>query len=112
MTGINFQCTNCGQPLNYAPEQAGSLQECFRCHQRLIVPGAASTGLPVPVAQAGAPPVSPSGYTANSYTQPLYQHEERSREAHVSRKLKMGAGCFAMLAVMFAVSLVGYGIGK
>jgi hypothetical protein len=42
----------------------------------------------------------------------MFHQEERLREAHTSRKLKMGAGCFAMLAVMFAVSLVGWGIGQ
>jgi hypothetical protein len=35
---------------------------------------------------------------------------ERAQEAQTSRKLKMGSGCFAMLAVMFAVGLVGTGI--
>jgi Flp pilus assembly pilin Flp len=32
-------------------------------------------------------------------------------EAQSSRKLKMGSGCFAMLAVMFAVALVATGVG-
>jgi hypothetical protein len=106
MADIKFQCTNCGEHLNFVPEHAGTVQECFRCHQRVIVPGSAA------IMATSAPAATPPSYQSTAVAQPLYHHEERSREAHVSRKLKMGAGCFAMIAVMFAVSLVGYGIGR
>jgi hypothetical protein len=103
MPEIYFQCPGCRGQLGFAPEQAGTTQQCLGCGQQVIVPSQAPGNVPTPVV--------PRAYSPNIPTQPLFHQEERSREAHTARKLKMGAGCFAMLAVMFAVGLVGWGIG-
>jgi hypothetical protein len=38
-------------------------------------------------------------------------NEERERQDETARKLSTGRGCFAMLSVMFAVGLLGTGVG-
>ena len=109
MTGISFQCTNpnCSHQVTFPPEQAGMVQHCPHCGQRLIVPGTSVVAIaPMPPPSGAPPAVNVAGQ------QSVYHQHERSVEQHMSRTLKMGQGCFAMLAVMFAIGLVGWGVGN
>jgi DNA-directed RNA polymerase subunit RPC12/RpoP len=109
MAQVSFPCTNpnCGRQLFFDTQQVGSVQQCPHCAQRIIVPDA--------VANLPALPVQPSTVIApNPQVERPAQYafqQERAIEAQTSRRLKMGAGCFAMIAVMFAVALFGFGVG-
>lgn len=110
MAQLPLSCTNpdCRHQMSFDTQQAGSVQRCPRCGQRIIVPDTAAAGVP-------ALAVQPSTVTAPNAQVERPAHfsfqQERAMEAQTSRRLKMGSGCFAMLAVMFAVTLFGFGIG-
>ena len=109
MTEVSFLCTRCRHQISFKAEQVNSIQECPNCGQQVLVPSAqlADSAMALTVQQPQAQPNTP---VTRSPAQHGYQ-QERSREAQASRKLKMGSGCFAMLAVMFATALIADGIG-
>lgn len=109
MAQVSLSCTNpnCGRQMSFDAQQAGSVQQCPQCGQRIIVPDAAAS---VPALAVQPSAVIAPNVQAERPAQFAFQ-QERAVDAHTSRRLKMGSGCFAMLAVMFAVALVGFGIG-
>lgn len=108
MTPIHVACPNpaCNRALSYDSRFGGTTQQCPHCGQQLILPGAPAQLAPVPPVPQYFATATPA---ARPPSQVAYQHE-RSVDAHASRRLKMGQGCFAMLAVMFAVAIVGVGV--
>lgn len=106
MAEVSLLCTSCRRQISFDPQYVGSIQQCPHCGQQVIVPNAASANSLSALAVQAAPvvPVTP-------IVERQAQYVERAQEAQTSRRLKMGSGCFAMLAVMFAVGLVGTGVG-
>ncbi len=111
MADVLLSCTNqsCRRPIAFDAQHAGSIQQCPHCGQRVIVPDPAPAN--APGALAVQPPAPIAVTPVEERPVPYAYQQERSLEARTSRRLKMGSGCFAMLAVMFAVGLIATGIG-
>jgi predicted RNA-binding Zn-ribbon protein involved in translation (DUF1610 family) len=109
MADVSVACTSCRREISFDVQHGGSIQQCPHCGQQLIVPNAAqgTASSNLPAALAARPSPVPA---ATPVVERHMHYMERAQEAQTSRKLKMGSGCFAMLAVMFAVGLVGTGI--
>lgn len=103
---VSVSCTSCGNALTFSSDHSGSIQECGHCGQKIIVPGNAEMA---PSSSQLVPQKAPQTVAAQTFYS--YQ-QERAQAAQSSRKLKMGSGCFAMLAVMFAVALMAAGFGQ
>ena len=107
MATISMWCPQCQSPLYFEESQIGSVQHCPACKQAVIVPPA----------QRGVVATAPNmmrvtgPHAAGAATASANAMQERSVEQHQARKVNMGSGCFAMLAVMFAVAIMGAGIG-
>jgi hypothetical protein len=104
MAVISMWCTNpnCKQALHFDASLVNTMQHCSHCGQAVIVPNVATVPAApnhqrVTVGQAVAPGVRV----------PI---QERSAESTRSRRLSMGSGCFAMLAVVFAMTIVAAGL--
>jgi hypothetical protein len=105
---ISLFCTNpdCKRPIAFDAVQANTVQPCPHCGQQLFVPAP-----PASHAAVQAVPPAPMAHTP-MVAQPVqyaFSQHERSQEAQITRRLRMGSGCFAMLAVMFAVGLMSAG---
>jgi len=109
MADVSLACTSCRREISFDVQYGGSVQQCPHCGQQLIVPNASNptSAATLPAKLAAQPPPAPS---ATPVVERHMHYVERAQEAQTSRKLKMGSGCFAMLAVMFAVGLVGTGV--
>lgn len=105
MADVTFQCPGCKGTLRFQEEAADTTQSCPGCGQRVIVP---RTTTAVVATTPGATGAYRSEYEASSQA---FAQQERSRAARASRKVKPGIGCFAMIAVMFAVGFIGWGFG-
>lgn len=115
MPVVAFTCTNpnCQRQITFDQEAVGTVQQCPHCSQRVIVPDLVTSNAQtaiVPVSTAAPVPVPT---IAPVYNQPpqatQYQQQERHIESQTARKLNMGSGCFAMLAVMFAFLVLAIG---
>ena len=91
MPTISMWCPKCQRPLYFEDSQIGSMQHCPSCHQAVIVPAMQTAVV------STQPSMSISGM-ANVTT----GSQERTAEQRQARRINMGSGCFAMLAVMFA----------
>jgi DNA-directed RNA polymerase subunit RPC12/RpoP len=101
-----FVCTNpkCQRQLSFEPSTVGTIQLCPYCSQRVIVPD-----LLPPESQAA---IVPSQAAPSAVVMPFVssaQQQEHHQESQTARKLNMGSGCFAMIAVMFAFGILGIG---
>lgn len=113
MSDLTLNCTNpaCQRLLSFDQALAGSIQQCPQCAQRIIVPelifASPQTEI-VPAASSIAHPISAPLPVAPQPVLPIREQQQQT-EFHTARKLNMGAGCFAMMAVMFAVGILGAG---
>lgn len=103
MATVSMWCPKCQRPLYFDQSQVGSTQHCPTCGQAVIVPAIQTA---VVSTQPGMSMSDMSHSAAVSSGR-----QERSVEQRQARRISMGAGCFAMLAVMFAVGVMAAGIG-
>lgn len=113
MSEVIFACTNptCQRPLAFDHNLAGSVQQCPHCEQRVIVPAILAAHPQATIVPTVVPIASQPSTMSPPPHLPYFREQERQTELRTARKLNMGSGCFAMLAVMFAMSILGYGIG-
>lgn len=102
MATISMWCTNpiCKQALYFDTALANTTQHCATCGQAVIVPNVGNT--PNALTQHHSQLIN-----ASATVQRIPTQESTSTEA---RRLNMGSGCFAMLAVMFAMVVVYFGL--
>lgn len=130
---------SCQRQVSFDRATIGTVQQCPHCGQKMLVPDlvvsdAQAAIVPVPVMpqpsahqthnlqnQAQYYPnnqtvVTGSQHPYNHPAQqmgpqaPYMQQQERHLESQTARRLNMGSGCFAMLAVMFAFGVLSAGI--
>jgi len=101
---VSMWCPNCRQALYFDSSLSGTSQRCAHCSHGITVPAPVTTTEPAQAILAQMP-VHAAAPAAPSY-------QERFGESSSSRRLNMGSGCFAMLAVMFASGLMVGGLGK
>ena len=109
MSTVSFVCTNpnCQRQIVFEQTAVGTVQQCPFCTQRLIVPDAAPLAPQVAVMPAYTAPTMHI-----STQQPPAHQQERHIESQTARKLNMGSGCFAMIAVIFAFAILSFGASQ
>lgn len=137
MHGVEFNCANpqCGRLMSFDQRLVGTHQRCPYCQHELVVPPPVQRGLVPSYAPPGGPVRSqvPGGIDPYSAAPPMHAHplpgsasapvqvaaspwapaaavQQREMQTHTARKLNLGSGCLAMLAVIFGVGLVGFGL--
>jgi DNA-directed RNA polymerase subunit RPC12/RpoP len=108
MAKTSMWCPKCGRPLYFEDTQIGSQQYCQYCGQAVIVADAvvSASGAALPAMMVSNAPARAGGQGGHQgYA------EERSIEHRTARKINMASGCFAMLAVMFAIWIMFAGLG-
>ncbi len=105
MSDIIFSCTNrsCNYELSFDAGEAGSMAFCPNCGQKLIVPE------PVANVQQQVVPKTPPAATPSQPPLRVRQREEGDYQRRTRRKVKMGAGCLAMMAVLFTFFILALG---
>lgn len=109
MSQINLNCTNrnCNADLTFSSSQMGSMQSCPNCGQKLYVPEEMTQELEEFVPHK--PPTKTFERPQQLYSAGPVRSLERDDRGQRTRKVKMGSGCLAMFAVMFAVVILGVG---
>lgn len=108
MAIIDFRCSNphCGEPLTFDIREAGSVQHCRHCQQKLIVPDINSRPYQEP----------PSTHHNNLFeNQPdsISRRAVRKDNAYQMRtrkRVKAGPGCLAMFATMMGIFIIAIGL--
>ncbi len=108
MSKINLKCSNvdCQTSLTFLKSLSGSMQECTNCGQKLYLPGLSkledqNLSLASSTQSVDRPQKLYSAGPVSSL--------ERDDRGQKTRKVKMGSGCLAMLAVMFGITILGVG---
>lgn len=117
MPAISVVCTNpsCLQPLSFEQALGGTIQQCPKCTQRIIVPEIADPPAQAAIVPMSAPSPAPIHVAVPIASPtpppaPYFREQERHTEFHKARKLNVGAGCFAMISVLFAMGILEFGL--
>lgn len=107
MSDLRVNCTNqdCNSKLVFSREYMGSIQSCPNCGVELLIPKIE----PKPYASPTNQPF-PSPYEAKGIQQaPITYSGVTEDGGKRTRKVRVGSGCLAMMAVMFAFAILVFG---